>query len=501
MTRRRRIRILFVEADDIGKFLRIDKSVFERAYFLLKDVRFRMWFKDASEYMGRFDWLFSPPLGLSFISSEIRKVFGEKVETSFYSFTLRNLGLCDKSWIDTLKSYHPDIIAFSHNDYICEDRCAERIRIAKVTVPNAVVVLGGINATFRSGFFFDNTPVDYIILGEGERTAVLLIERLIGNRECSDIKNVANSTHSKTAAFIPEKWPIADIEIDYSGLFHNKYLRVSSFATIQAQRGCNYTCSFCIGRNYWGRGVRCRKAENIIREIKFLINNGAKFIFFVDADFLASDEYADRLLTRIISCRCDSVMFGVQSRIKNLSKDILARMREANVRYIFLGFENADDTALASFGKHRGIVYKDVIAMIKELRAYNIFSEVSFLIDRNYLNDSVFEKNVKAMSDLYDAGVGWVDIRNYLPFPGLKIDRDRFLFADKRNFFFYGYPVCGKTHKENDILRRIYMKFILENMRIILRKCAVHPLFYYTALKAYWQDNKKFGKIMFSEQV
>ena len=91
-------------------------------------------------------------------------------------------------------------------------------------------------------------------------------------------------------------------------------------------RGCPFACSFCATPINWGRHVRMRSPENVVREIELLKERyGIKVVFFFDDTFNASPKRADAICDLMIERKLD-VFFKCDVRMDIMSR-ALARPR------------------------------------------------------------------------------------------------------------------------------------------------------------------------------
>jgi len=105
----------------------------------------------------------SPPLGLAFISSYLKK---QGVEVKGFDFCLLDKPIDDI--ITEIIDYKPDVIGISVTTpyYISAVNIANRIK-ARSNIP---IVFGGIHASLLPEECIKNDSVDYVIAGEAERS-------------------------------------------------------------------------------------------------------------------------------------------------------------------------------------------------------------------------------------------------------------------------------------------------------------------------------------------
>ena len=102
------------------------------------------------------------PLGVHYIATYLN-AYGHKAEVYDCNIALNN----GKSFADTVKGDDWDIIGFS-----CLEACIEydiaRIHEAKRLKPKVLLVAGGTGASLNYQTLFEKSPLDIVILAEGE---------------------------------------------------------------------------------------------------------------------------------------------------------------------------------------------------------------------------------------------------------------------------------------------------------------------------------------------
>ncbi|HWG38368.1 MAG TPA: radical SAM protein [Terriglobales bacterium] len=149
--------------------------------------------------------------------------------------------------------------------------------------------------------------------------------------------------------------------------------------TLQASRGCPFSCDFCSIVQMLGHDMRYKSPENLCRELEVIFKNdlmGRIFyrpIFFVDDNIFGHPRTMKELLRAIIKLRARypkfRPVFGSQMTI-NVYKDkeALALLEEAGFYNIFMGLESQDPETLRSYNKLHNIAFKydDAIRTMRE---------------------------------------------------------------------------------------------------------------------------------------
>ncbi|MEI6126107.1 MAG: radical SAM protein [Pseudomonadota bacterium] len=264
--------------------------------------------------------------------------------------------------IEELRSYKPDLVAFSvvSDNFPWAAGLSQKIKKA-LDVP---IVFGGVHPTSVPEYVLKYSSADYVIMGEGEGALVDLADNITNTVVCKTIPNVCTKDgdtiiQNDVRPLIEDLdvLPFPDKEIFYEKLPHIRdgYISLSS-------RGCVNKCTFCNNslykdKIYAGKGkfFRRRSAQNVLTELiaakkkyKYQAVHFWDEIFISDRKWLfeflegyrkeinlpftccihvnfIDDEVADLLK----KSNCWQAIMGVQSLNEELKRTILNR-RETN---------------------------------------------------------------------------------------------------------------------------------------------------------------------------
>ena len=169
--------------------------------------------------------------------------------------------------------------------------------------PNCVIVFGGPEV---NGLMSKYKFIDAIILGEGEENFVDVMRNIIENKEPS--------------LFFSKK-RLQDLEIPSpytTGVFDkiiNDNPGVMWAMTLETNRGCPYSCTFCDWGSLTYSKVKKFKLEKIFAEIDWVKNKPISYIYVADANFGMYKERDLEIARRLRSVTDDSDvdLIGVQS--------------------------------------------------------------------------------------------------------------------------------------------------------------------------------------------
>lgn len=217
------------------------------------------------------------------------------------------------------------------------------IALAKELRPGATVVTGGYHAALYPEHHLRNAGADFVIPGEGEGSAVALMECLAKGGDISSVPGIAYldrgvvvRTPGNSASDVDSlPFPARDALRDRDFRVYRR--RAVSIVT---SRGCPNRCGFCTVHTVWGGTFRERCVDSVMAEVRECAERfGADMINFEDDNLFPSRDRAVALLDGLIAYQESSArhldctaMNGVS--LEQLDEDMLPLMNRAGFREI-----------------------------------------------------------------------------------------------------------------------------------------------------------------------
>lgn len=276
----------------------------------------------------------------------------------------------------------------------------ELAHIARRVSPRAVIVAGGMEATFRPQLMFSLGPFDLIVLGEGERPLLELAARLRAGRSWDGIQGTAVRGRDGQIVSAPQRaltrvelrdaiysvpydrmpyaayWERLESAYHVGGL-PSKAAREAHLAEIRSVRlitlnYCPMGCTFCSATNFLHEAqgsvasVARLEAAECIAMIERIVaaQPRARTIIFQDDIFVfTQDRRILPLCEQIIAAKQSGripmhLQFISTNRIDAMSVERLTAMRRAGFRVLGFGIESFSQKVLGEFNKahiHRHI--------------------------------------------------------------------------------------------------------------------------------------------------
>lgn len=246
------------------------------------------------------------------------------------------------------------IIMSSTNSYIKD---LEAARHVKGKSPTVKVILFGSHPTFKQEECLSEDAIDYIVTREPEFTIRKLVRRLTAGESVDDVAGCGYKRNGKIAInpnnrfFDINELPIPDWTMLPRGVdYFNPVVKRMPYATMQTSRGCPAKCIFCTAPTFYGSDIRVKTAENVIKEIKYLVGLGYKEIFFRDETFTAYKKRNQEICQAIIDEGLD-ISWIANGRVDMIDKETMTLMKKAGCHMIKFGVETGDEQMLVNLKK------------------------------------------------------------------------------------------------------------------------------------------------------
>ncbi|CAA6605008.1 Radical SAM domain protein [Rhodospirillaceae bacterium LM-1] len=286
-----------------------------------------------------------------------------------------------------------------------------------------IYILGGYGPTPEPEYFLKKTQADFIVLGEGEVTAVELLERLSDKRDITDVQGIAWREGNKFSVndrreLIPDldklPWPAYHLfSMDVYRLARGVNASGTDFfVPVMSGRGCTFKCTFCYRMD---TGHRARSPENLVQEMKFLNRDyGITYVGFYDDLLMTSVQHTEAVCKAIIDAKLD-MKWNCNGRLNYCTPDLLKLMKQAGCVFINFGIESMDDTVLRNMKK--GLRTEQIIKGVEETLAAGINPGLNIIFGNIGDTRETLQKSVDFLLK-YDDFAKMRTIRPVTPYPG-----------------------------------------------------------------------------------
>lgn len=200
-----------------------------------------------------------------------------------------------------------DLLLFTSNHTQESGACLKTISAAKKVNKKAMIIVGGIDATFRPEYYL-LSGADIVVRGESEKTLPLVLDRILNNKGIEDIPNIAWKSKSSeirytsmmkknyTSLWLPDLQLLPDLDFESvvigTELHEGKPPEGVSERSIylETSRGCiPGNCCFCTcgPRTGGAKGYRRYTLSCLESYIDKLLFRGVSTIQIIDDNVLA----------------------------------------------------------------------------------------------------------------------------------------------------------------------------------------------------------------------
>ena len=256
-----------------------------------------------------------------------------------------------------LMKLQPDVVGVTSATLTYEP-ALEIVRTAKQACPNCLTMLGGPHVTVMDEQTLSENPeADIVVRGEGEQT-MLEVAHLASNSNLKNLDEVAGITFRKNGQiFRTHDRPFIQ-NIDSLPRPAHKHFQLSkyrilgkTYLPVLTSRGCPFQCTFCLASRMCGRSFRARSPRTVVDELEWLRDTyGADAFAFYDDTFTFDRNRAVKICEEMKN-RNVGLPWDCRTRVDRVSKEVLAKMRDANCQLIHFGVESGSQKMLDAMKK------------------------------------------------------------------------------------------------------------------------------------------------------
>ncbi len=287
-------------------------------------------------------------------------------------------------WVEfreVMEKEKPDVVGFLiySSTLVATQKMA---RIAKEINPNVKIVAGGPHPTLEGQDLMAMEEVDFNVKAEGEETFKELCNYLEqGKTDFEKIDGLAfkkkgKITYNKDRAFIDNvdtiPFPARHLSI-YPELYTE-----TDLGCLYGGRGCPYNCGFCSAPVQWGRKVRYRTPQNVVDEIKFVMENfGTREFYFWDDTFTNHRTRTIELCNKMMEEKLP-IVWSCTTRVNVIDDELIGIMKKAGCYRIDIGVESGSPDMLKKMNKL--INMKQIERGVELINKHGIMCNTFFMV-------------------------------------------------------------------------------------------------------------------------
>jgi anaerobic magnesium-protoporphyrin IX monomethyl ester cyclase len=314
----------------------------------------------------------TPPLGLAYLAGYLESkgydvriidAFAEARQRGADKTGLVHFGLSWEEIAQRIAQEKPDLVGINS---LFSSQAVNMLKVARLVKEydkDVPVVVGGAHPSSVPQDVLRNSQVDFVVIGEGEYTFELLIRSLNGPKGIETIDGIGYRVNGKVkvspkTSYIPSlddlPFPARHLlRMELYGSSRSAEQMRSPCTTIVTSRGCPMNCVFCSIHSVFGRKWRGRSPENVIAELKLLVDTyKIREIQFEDDNVALDKQRMAKICDLMVKERLDlkwSTPNGIA--IWNLDAPLLQKMKRSGCYSLSFAIESGDPQTLKFIGK------------------------------------------------------------------------------------------------------------------------------------------------------
>lgn len=187
----------------------------------------------------------------------------------------------------------------------------------------------------------ENPELDFCVQGDYEAVFEDIATKGTSSARGVTYRDITGAIRSNPAPLIQnlDVLPLPD----RSGI-NPKLYKVRGFgkpqATIRVQRGCPFTCTYCLVHTVSGDKARHRSPESVASEMTSLMEQGIKHFYLRAETFSVNKKWAISL-SKILAKKCQGARWVTTTRVECVDDDVIAAMKAGGCYGISFGVDVA----------------------------------------------------------------------------------------------------------------------------------------------------------------
>ena len=301
------------------------------------------------------------------------------------------------------------------------------------------VFCGSHVTTFPENTLRENNVVDFVILGEYEFILEDLVFALRDKKKnLAEVKGIVyksgadiiNNGQASLANVNLIPWPAREFlpMFRYADIFHKDIPKPS--LQMLASRGCPFGCVFCLYPDvmFQGKSYRTRDADDIMKELKFCIDQyGFKSFYFDDDTFNLNKKHVMEICSKIKEYEIN-IPWLAMCRADTIDEEMVKAMVDSGLVAIKFGVESGVQRVVDASGKS--------LDLSKVKRSVKWFQDAGIRVHCTFtlgLPTETFEDAKKTIEFALELDPDSAQFSINTPFPGTKyfeiLDRQGYILT------------------------------------------------------------------------
>lgn len=293
-------------------------------------------------------------------------------------------------------------------------------KIAKKINPECIVVFGGIHPTIFPEESLAHPEVDFIVKGEGELTTLELVNALVKHTDIKSVNGIVYKDQTNKVIYNQSRELLKDLDAipfpDENLSTPQERELMMMRGSIYTSRGCPFQCTFCARKPIWGKRVRYRSPENVVKEIQHYYEHyGTRFFMFEDDTLTLRFDRIKRMLEMILEQKM-KISYTIQTKVTFIKPELLTLLKKTGCTSVALGIESGSQYTLDRIKK--GITLDECRNAVKLSKEYGIRVNSFFIVGYPWDTPELIDETEAFIKEL-DSNVSHLYL--FTPLPGCEL--------------------------------------------------------------------------------
>ena len=261
---------------------------------------------------------------------------------------------------EILASFRPQLVGLSAMTFQF-DTLLKVAGVVRRFDPRLKIVAGGYHPSLMAQELTATGPLpfDFIVRGEGEATLRELAAELESPQP--DFSKIAGLSYYRGDGNSWEHNPERDLlDLDQIlpprrevRLAEDFFFLDRSMDVAETSRGCPFNCKFCCVNRMYNNTFRRFPLSRIINDLQAIRQRGTQSVFFADDNITYDTEHFREVCQAIVQHGLNDLTYMTQVSAVGIAQnpELVAEMDRANFRFVFVGFESMEPSALKEMKK------------------------------------------------------------------------------------------------------------------------------------------------------
>lgn len=270
-----------------------------------------------------------------------------------------NLERRGATWVaDQIRSQQVDAVGISVNLATVQTSADICSALKEAQLP---IFVGGPEVTANLDYVLEQIGAPFAIQGEGEVTTVEFLRELFGEGQFQRVHGLNYWSEQQQRFVKNSRRPWIDMDtiplLPYDLVSLDRYDRsyaefsAGKVEVLNTSRGCPFQCTFCSNRYVWSDQYRAMSPRRMLDHVKHALDSTDATAIYFREDHFTLDTRRVLEFSRLVQEEELNFEWGCESRVNNLSFELVQNMQNSGLRSIWFGIESGSDEVLSRLKK------------------------------------------------------------------------------------------------------------------------------------------------------